>query len=220
MSAMIDTDVLSHALEYDVSAEASTDEERATLRRQKDSEALIRSLDIIRVPAIVMAETYREFPKAELDAIIGPRGIFAVPFTGAMADLAAQTLSAHRARVETCSRCFNAKDSKVCPVCKLAVPKARKTNDAYIVATAILTDGIDVLYSYDSGMIDLCDRMKEILASGPDKSRRESRLVVRKPQLLDGNLFDPEVNPRLVVRGDAPSATAQPPDVARENRAE
>lgn len=179
MSAMVDTNVMTYALDFDSSTDATAptnDAERRLLTMQKDSHRLLSSLEDLRISAIVWAELSRRFQKEVLDAFFAGKGrIYIVPFTALMAEEASRALAALRGSPAVCSTCKRPLESTPpCPACKLHRSVSQRVNDAFIVASAKLS-GVDRLYSFYVGMIAFGKAM------GFD---------VRKPEPAEGPLFD------------------------------
>jgi len=130
--SMIDTQVLSFAL----ATEAPTDPK--LVRMQRDSAALVKSLDEVRVSSIVVLELLRGPPtvvtKVRASGILDLLQI--EPVDAAVSLLASDILERARERKNTCPRCLNVAGFTPCPKCGQQVSHQQKTHDALIVATA------------------------------------------------------------------------------------
>jgi len=161
--AMIDTQVLSYAL----AAEPAKDEK--TRRLQRDSAALVATLAEVRVSALTVLELLRAPPnvvaKVQASGILEQLQVEGLD--GGVAREAARILEAARGDSETCIRCLNIKGATPCPVCKQLVSHQQKTQDALIVATAARLTDVDVLYTYDLGVVELAKFVKNLRTQSP-----------------------------------------------------
>jgi len=169
--SMVDTQVLSFALV----TEAPRDPKLA--RMQRDSAALVKSLAEVRVSAVVVLELMRG-PPTVVEKVRGS-GILDLlhvePIDAAISLLAADLLEMARNRKNTCPRCLNIAGATACPKCGQQVSHQQKTHDALIVATASVLGDVKTLYSYDPGVLELGEFLKNI--------------AVGHPPNLDGPLF-------------------------------
>lgn len=170
-SAMVDTQVLSYALV----TEPPKDD---TMRRmQRDCGALIKGMAEVRVSALVVLELLRSPPpivaKVRASGILDLLQVEAIDRE--IAKEAARILEAARGDSDTCTRCLNIKSASPCPLCKQLVSHQQKTHDALIVATAARLHDVEVLYTYDPGVVELAKFVKN--------------LRVEAPPNLDGPLF-------------------------------
>lgn len=73
----------------------------------------------------------------------------------AVTDVAARMLVKARRGWTACPKCSVVVGERTCSACNRVVPNAFRTNDALIVAHASLLSDVDLLLTFDSGMIDL-----------------------------------------------------------------
>lgn len=169
--SMVDTQVLSFA----IVTEPPTDSKLA--RMQRDSKALVSSLDEVRVSSVVLLELMRGPPTVV--AKVRASGILDLlhvePIDAAISLVAADLLEMARNRKNTCPRCLNVAGATACPKCGQQVSHQQKTHDALIVATASALADIKTLYSYDPGVLELGGFVKNV--------------TVVFPPNLDGPLF-------------------------------
>lgn len=80
-------------------------------------------------------------------------------------DKAAKILRATRKKWKNCEACFAwiDKPEHVCAKCKRIVPVQFKQNDAVIAAHAHATDGVECLFSFDHGMLELDQYVRDTL---------------------------------------------------------
>lgn len=170
-SAMVDTQVLSFAL---VTEPPKDDTVR---RMQRDCAALINGMAEVRVSALVVLELLRSAPpvvaKVRASGILDLLQVEALD--GEIAKEGARILEAARSNSDTCPRCLNIKKASPCQLCKQLVSHQQKTHDALIVATAARLLDVEVLYTYDPGVIELAKFVKTVR--------------VETPPNLDGPLF-------------------------------
>src|SRR5512134_2117750 len=108
---MVDTQVLSFA----IVTEPPTDSKLA--RMQRDSKALVSSLDEVRVSSVVLLELMRGPPTVV--AKVRASGILDLlhvePIDAAISLVAADLLEMARSRKNTCPRCLNVAGATACP---------------------------------------------------------------------------------------------------------
>lgn len=155
MKQMLDTHILSLAL--------STSSEGDPVRFREERQAceqLVRSLEGIRMSAIAWVEFLRAINRAT-----------GQPFSEALGELAtlvrveavdprvsvraAELLNKHRQREDVCRRCLNVDVVAPCPQCGSVASHQQRLNDAIIVATADVLEDVEVLYSFDGGVLEL-----------------------------------------------------------------
>ena len=166
MSSMVDTHILSYALC------TPTGREDAKLRTMIDcSKRIIRNTKVVRVSSPTWTEICR-FKSPSGDRMITKLSskIRVITFNGAMASRAAELL-ADRNRPETvCKRCLNSKAApNECTQCAKLISPQQRVTDAMIAATAELTRDVDILYSYDSGVLNFSRYVKRIRIVEPDQ---------------------------------------------------
>lgn len=146
MACMLDANVLSYAVQHVIGPQPKDDDARAMLAA---SHRLVSSLSEVWIPAIAFAEFGRRYDIAQLS--IDPDSLRIEPFVGSHAIRAAELLRQHRALHGFCAKCLSVPTDEPCKKCARLRAVSDKVNDAYIVATAGMTSGVDVLYSCDSG---------------------------------------------------------------------
>jgi len=142
------------------------------------SVALIGGLKAVRVSAIAWMEYVRANPKHDPEKLAAIQAkLFVDPFDGRAAAKAAEILNAHKATSGVCQKCLSpTKTSIACSKCALHIQKNFRLNDAMIYATAIVLPDVDVLYSYDPGIMAM--------------SHLGSGCTVKVPPNPSGPLFD------------------------------
>jgi predicted nucleic acid-binding protein len=160
---MIDTQVLSFA----IATEPAVDDK--IKRYQRDCAALIGGMAEVRVCSIVVLEILRGPPsvvaKVRSSGILDLLQVEAVD--RGSAEEAARILEAARSDDETCARCLNMRRATPCPACKQLVSHQQKTHDALIIATAARLADVEVLYTYDPGVLELAKFVKNLRAEAP-----------------------------------------------------
>jgi predicted nucleic acid-binding protein len=172
--SMVDTMVLSYAIK---APPVSSDSEIQEMR--ENSRTLLNQLQEIHVSAVCWLELKRisKFSEDEQKILDGYKNrIFIHSIDAAVAESAAALMAKHRSRAGVCPTCLNSKESLPCKKCKAKTAKSVKINDAITVAVADILEQIEVLYTYDGGMIDL--------------GKFVDGCKVRRPPNRNGPLFD------------------------------
>lgn len=157
-STMIDANVLIYA------ARMPRKEDNESLRDLvRVSKEFVAQLPMVRMASVSVAEVFRRLTateRAELAARnVDVDGIFAEPLTGDMARLAAELVNRRTpSRDMVCRKCQNIlphNDQKPCQECGAKISPHQRLDDAFIVATAALTKGVEFLASADDGVVEL-----------------------------------------------------------------
>jgi len=100
---------------------------------------------------------------AELARLLGPQGrplldrlersMTVIGLHRGAARLASELLHRLRKSQDICPRCFSALDSASCPGCHRQVSAQQRIADALIVATAELAPDVEVIFTFDAGML-------------------------------------------------------------------
>lgn len=128
----------------------------------QDSKQVVMRLPVIRMSAVSMAEVARRMTTAEYRSLaeMGKPfdDVFAEPLTGDIGRLAAGLVNRRSHSDKLCRRCQNVlpkTDQKPCSGCGGTPSPHRRLDDAFIVATAAMTKGVQTLITADNGLIEL-----------------------------------------------------------------
>jgi hypothetical protein len=167
---MVDTMILTFALKAPPVSDSAAVNNFQVMK--SNSLNLLNQLEVIHVSALCWMEFKRvnRFSEAEKKVLASYENrVFVHALEAPMSEAAAELLQKHRSKAGVCPRCLNSKDASPCPGCKSLKGKSFKVMDALTVATASATDGIDVLYTYDDGMIQLASLIGLVSKRPPDK---------------------------------------------------
>lgn len=172
--AMVDTNVLIFAFRK------AKPKDGPDLRMWTDaSRELLKQMTVVRVSAVAWMEFVRGLRDEEsangsaLLAKIRPEAV-----DGPIVERAVALLRARKLKERLCTRCNNAMSAAPCPGCKRLVSSKQNLNDAIIVAAAELTEDVDTLYCYDTGVHDFVPYLDS------------SRCKLLKPSHPIGPLFE------------------------------
>ena len=170
---MVDTNVLVYATRRPRAKDAP---EVADLTRR--AKHLIAKLDPIRISSISMLEFLRGLRADEQEAgaeLLSRTEAEAVD--AVIATRANELLTRRVSSLPACALCFNAKTAATCKGCKRLVGAEQRLRDALIVATADILRDVDVLYTFDGGVIAFGEDAKGV--------------SIQRPDSADGPLFNP-----------------------------
>jgi predicted nucleic acid-binding protein len=129
------------------------------------SARLLRMMNPIRLSAITWFEYKIRETKEEAKALAALRGkksgrraerkLDVIAMGPAESEYAAELYRKYRDSGKVCMSCLNHDGTIVCPKCKGVKSRQKRTNDIAIVATAEVSRAVNVLYSYDSGVLTL-----------------------------------------------------------------
>ena len=168
--SMVDTMILTYAFRATPVSDSSEATKIQIMR--SNSLDLLSQLEVIRVSAICWMEFKRvaRFTEAEKKVLATYENkVFIHALEGPMSEVAADLLHKHRSKTGVCPKCLNSKDASPCPSCKALKAKSIRVMDALTVATASAADEVDVLYTYDDGMIVLGKLLGLDVKNPPDK---------------------------------------------------
>lgn len=104
------------------------------------------------------------------------------PVDASISMAAADILEKARNKGHLCPLCLNVIGASACKQCGQQVSRQQKTHDALIVATAAVLPDVNILYSYDGGVLELGKIVKDM--------KDMENLTVMPPPSIDGPLFD------------------------------
>jgi len=168
--SMVDTMILTYAFKAPPVSD-STDAKQIQIMRSNSID-LLSQLEVIRVSAICWMEFKRvaRLTEAEKKVLATYENrVFVHALEGPMSVVAADLLQKHRSKTGVCPKCLNSKDASPCSSCRALKGKSIKVMDALTVATADAADDVDVLYTYDDGMIELGKLIGIAVKNPPDK---------------------------------------------------
>ena len=169
--SMVDTMILTYAFKAPPVSDSS-DAKKIQIMRSHSLD-LLSQLEVIHVSAICWMEFKRvaRFTEAEKKVLATYKNrVFVHALEGPMSEVAADLLQKHRSKTGVCPKCLNSKDASPCSSCKALKGKSIKVMDALTVATANAADDVDVLYTYDDGMIELGNLIGLDAKNPPDKN--------------------------------------------------
>lgn len=116
---------------------------------------LLKKMRVVRVCVIAWGEFIRGVRQEELEAQSVIRNKIRPEAADArVVDRAIQLMAKRQLHEKLCRKCLNAETATPCTMCKRLVSSKQLLNDAIVAASAELTDDVDVLYGYDSGIGD------------------------------------------------------------------
>lgn len=93
-----------------------------------------------------------------------------------IASRAAELMTLRTADPQVCPSCWSVKRALPCKTCKRLVSRPQRFADAVIVATAECDPDIHVLYTFDSGVLDMGRLVTSIEIVRPQPTEREAAL--------------------------------------------
>ncbi|WP_437762203.1 hypothetical protein WME77_29450 [Sorangium sp. So ce764] len=192
MTAMIDTMVLAYAFQAEGRNPVSKRQQKehsagldGMAAHHAASRLVLSRLATVRISAITVVEFRRGMRENEIAWFDNKLSGFEVlDISGPVATKASELL---RLRVNgkgesSCYKCLGTKEEAVCGKCGLRVSSQRKLNDAIVVATAELSDKVQVLYSFDGGVHAFQKHLKQCLIRNPlEMLAASERKAVEKP---------------------------------------
>ncbi len=150
MPVMVDTNLLVYALEG--IGGRITPEIAASLN-------VLRNADSIALSTMTWLEVHlhiRPLQRAALHKLARhPRYWQILEMDTRVAERAAELLTLRSRDIAVCPICLCVRKAAPCKACKRNISRPQRFSDAVIVATAECANEIDVLYSFDAGVIDL-----------------------------------------------------------------
>ncbi len=168
---MVDTMVLIYGMRT-----ARPKDAPAVLSMMQKSKHLLRQYSPLRVSVISTLEFLRGLKPAD-EAAARPLldGLMGEAVSPAAAQRASDLLSKRVYTKHACHECSNLLVGHPCKKCGKHVASVQRMNDALITATAEVLEDVDILYTFDRGILDFAGDV--------------TNLRIMEPPSIDGPLF-------------------------------
>lgn len=129
---------------------------------------LIANAPEIHVSSVTMLEMLRGARDERTRTAIGALPLVVRAFDVRMAAVAAELVAKHNASEKTCDVCGVALNANECRKCKRLISGQQRLADAMIAATAQELPDVDVLYTFDAGLLSYAKLVRNCTVRAPD----------------------------------------------------
>ena len=168
MADMIDAMILIHAIGVEI-GHVTRERFPRWWEQARASHCLVRETEMLTISAYTWYEVERGLtPEQQVAFDIYKGRLNVPPFDARVAKRGASIYRAARSRGTLCPKCLaSIKHPATCPKCGCQRSTDKRSGDILMVATALVTAGVGVLYTWDKGVLALADHAEGLHISNP-----------------------------------------------------